>query len=49
MTKELSSAESQEFEGNVFKYFEIGQVTRYGAIINRKQDAISDLPTLGRG
>ena len=48
MTKELSSAESQEFEGNVFKYFEIGQVTRYGAIINRKQDAISDFPTRGR-
>jgi type I restriction enzyme M protein len=46
MTKELSSAESQEFEGNVFKYFEIGQVARYGAIIDR--NAISDLPTRGR-
>ena len=46
--KELSSAEVQEFEGNVFKYFEIGDVTRYGAIINWKQDAIEDLPTRGR-
>ena len=48
MIKELSSAEFQEFECNVFKYFEMGDVTRYGAIINRKQGAISDLPTRGR-
>ncbi len=48
MIKELSSAQVQELEGEVFKYFEIGDVTRYGAIVNWKQDAIEDLPTRGR-
>ena len=46
--KELSSAQVQELEGQVFQYFEIGDVTRYGAIVNRKQGAIEDLPTRGR-
>ena len=46
--KELSSAQVQELEGEVFKYFEIGDVTKYGAVVNWKQDAIEDLPTRGR-
>ena len=45
---ELSSAKVKELEGEVFKYFEIGDVTRYGAIVNSKQGAIEDLPTRGR-
>ena len=46
--KELSSAQVQVLEDEVFKYFEIGDVTRYGAIVNWKQGAIDDLPTRGR-
>ena len=46
--QELSSAQVKELEGEVFKYFEIGDVTRYGAIVNSKQDTIEDLPTRGR-
>ena len=38
----------QDLEGKEFKYFEIGDVTRYGAIVNWKEDAIEDLPTRGR-
>ncbi len=48
MIKELSSTQVLELEGDVFKYFEIGDVTRYGAIVHWKQDAIEDLPTRGR-
>ena len=48
MIKELSSAQVLELEGDVFKYFEIGDVTRYGAIVRWKQDAIEDLPTRAR-
>ena len=46
--QELSTAEVKELEGKVFKYFEIGDVTRYGAIVNSRQDNIEDLPTRGR-
>ena len=45
---ELSAIEVQDYEGKAFKYFEIGDVTRYGAIVNSKQGAIEDLPTRGR-
>ena len=48
MIKELSSSQVQGLEGHLFKYFEIGDVTRYGAIVNWKQEAIEDLPTRGR-
>ena len=46
--KELKAAEVVALEGEVFEYFEIGDVTRYGSIVNSKQDAIEDLPTRGR-
>ena len=48
MVQELSSAHVKGYEGQIFKYFEIGDVTRYGAIVNWKEDAIEDLPTRGR-
>ena len=46
--KELSSAEVQDYEGAEFKYFEIGDVTRYGAIVHWKEDVIEALPSRGR-
>lgn len=48
MIREWSSAQVKEHEGEVFKYFEIGDVTRYGAIVNWREDAIEDLPSRGR-
>ena len=48
MIAELSSAQVKAREGEVFKYFEIGDVTRYGAIVNWREDAIEDLPSRGR-
>ena len=46
--KELTSAQVQELSDDIYKYFEIGDVTRYGSIINSKEDRLEDLPTRGR-
>ena len=48
VVEELDEARVKELQGQEFKYFEIGDVTRYGAIMNARQGAIEDLPTRGR-
>ena len=48
IVKDLSGGNVKELHGQEFRYFEIGDVTRYGAIVNSRQGAIEDLPTRGR-
>ena len=44
----LSTSEKAECEGKVFRYFEIGDVTREGTIVNYKEDYFESLPTRAR-
>ena len=46
--EQLSAAEVSDLQGDLFKYFEITDVTRYGAIVNWREDYIQALPTRGR-
>jgi len=45
---ELSTTDVRPLTGQWFKYFEIGDVTRDGAIVNRREDIIENLPTRAR-
>lgn len=44
----MTNDEAKECEGKVFRYFDIGDVTRDGAITNHKTDIFKNLPTRGR-
>ncbi|MCE5186238.1 MAG: N-6 DNA methylase [Planctomycetaceae bacterium] len=44
----LTKSEVDALFGQHFKYFEIGDVTRSGVIVNFRQDTIQNLPTRGR-
>lgn len=44
----VNKIEEDKFKGKVFKYFEIGDVTRGGAITNYREDLFENLPTRGR-
>ena len=44
----LKSDEASALEGEVFRYFEIGDVTREGAIVRHREDLFENLPTRAR-
>lgn len=44
----IKGAEISKCEGKVFRYFEIGDVTKEGAIVNYREDIFENLPTRGR-
>ncbi len=44
----LKAQEVDKFKGWIFKYFEIGDVTREGAIVNYREDYFENLPTRAR-
>ena len=44
----LTAREGQECMGEIFRYFEIGDVTREGAIVNYREDYFENLPTRAR-
>jgi type I restriction enzyme M protein len=45
---ELSEPQVKKMQGEIFKYFEITDVTKYGAIVSWREDFIEALPTRGR-
>jgi type I restriction enzyme M protein len=45
---ELTKFEIKNFKGKIFKYFEIGNVTRDGTIVVYREDPFEDLPTRAR-
>jgi type I restriction enzyme M protein len=45
---EISEKEASKWVGRRFKYFEIGNVTRDGAIVSWQEDTIENLPTRAR-
>jgi len=44
----LTAREGEACEGKLFRYFEIGDVTREGAIVNYREDFFENLPTRAR-
>ena len=45
---ELAEADIKKLHGQILKYFEITDVTKYGAIVNWREDYVENLPTRGR-
>ena len=48
IVEELAASSLKELQDQSFRYFEIGNVTRYGSIVAWKEDLLGDLPTRGR-
>lgn len=44
----MTAEESEEAQGKLFRYFEIGDVTSAGAIINYREEPFEDLPSRAR-
>lgn len=45
---ELKKEDTEDFQGKAFKYFEIGDVTIDGTIVNNREDLFENLPTRAR-